>query len=104
MKPNDRPVYIHKLCNHLPNIMKSLLTSIIHRLTDIWSDKASLADTKPLYDNALKANGFSEEDEYLEERKGAVRGKQKNRPPKITWFNLPFSQNSNERLAEDSTP
>ena len=74
MKPNDRPVYTRKLCNHLPNIMKSLLTSIIHRLTDICSDKASLADTKPLYDNALKANGFSEEDEYLEERKGAVRG------------------------------
>ena len=92
-KPNDRPIYIHKLSNHQPNIIKNLPASIIRRLTDISSDKASFADAKPLYNNALKASGFSEEAEYLEERKSTVRRKQRNRPRKITWFNPPFSQN-----------
>ena len=91
-KPNDRPIYIHKLSNHPPNIIKNLPASISRRLTDITSDKASFADAKPLYDNALKASGFSEEAEYLEERKSAVRGKRRNRPRKITWFNPSFSQ------------
>ena len=92
-KPNDRPIYIHKLSNHPPNIIKNLPASISRRLTDISSDKASFANAKPLYDNALKASGFTEEAEYLEERKSAVRGKRRNRPRKITWFNPPFSQN-----------
>ena len=91
--PIDRPIYIHKLSNHPLNIIKNLPASISRCLTDISSDKASFADAKPLYDNALKAGGFSEEGEYLEERKSAVRGKRRNRPRKITWFNPPFSQN-----------
>ena len=92
-KPNDRPIYIHKLSNHPPNIIKNLPASISRRLTDISSEKASFADAKPLYDNALKASGFPEETEYLEERKSVVRGKRRNRPRKITWLNPPFSQN-----------
>ena len=92
-KPNDRPVYIHKLSNHPPNIIKTPPASISCRLTNISSDKASFVDAKPLYDNALKASGFSEEADYIEERKSAVRGKWKNLPRKITWFNSPFSQN-----------
>ena len=96
-KPNDRPVYIHKLSNHPLNIIKNLPASISRRLTDISSDKASFAHAKLLYDNALKASGFSEEAEYIEEQKSAVRGKRKNRPRIIIifflWFNPSFSQN-----------
>ena len=92
-KPNDLPIYIHKLSNHPPNIIKNLPASISRRLTDISSDKASFADAKPLYDNALKASGYPEEAEYLEERKSAVRRKRRNRPRNITWFKPPFNQN-----------
>ena len=91
-KPSDRPVYIHKLSNHPPNIIKNPPASISRHLTDISSDKASFADAKPLYDNALKASGFSEEAEYIED----PMGKRKNRPRKFTMVQ-PSVPSGNER-------
>ena len=44
-------------------------------------------------DSSRTPSGFSEEAEYLAKRKSTVRGKRRNRPRKITWFNPPFSQN-----------
>ena len=92
-KPNDRPIYIHKLSNHAPNIIQNLPASISRRLTVISSNKESFTNARPLYNNAPKASGFSEETEYIEEWKSAVRGKRKIRPRKFTWLNSPFSQN-----------
>ena len=92
-KPNNRPIYIHKLSNYSPDIIKiyqhqSAAVSRTYRVTRHPSPTPS-----PSRLNALKASGFSEEAEYLEERKSTVRGKWRNRPRKITWFNPPFSQN-----------
>ena len=34
-KPNDRPLYINRLSNHPPSILKHLSAAISRRLTDI---------------------------------------------------------------------
>ena len=92
-KPNDRPLYIHRHSNHPPTIIKNLPASISRRLTDISSSEEVFSNAKPLYDNALRESGFSDQTVYLEERKEGARAKRQRRSRKITWFNPPFSQN-----------
>ena len=53
-KLNDRQMYIHKLLNYPPNIIKNLPASISRRLTHISSDNASFANAKPLYDKCAE--------------------------------------------------
>ena len=38
-KPNDRPLYINKLSNHAPSILKKLAAAVSRRLTDISYDE-----------------------------------------------------------------
>lgn len=92
-KPNDRPMYIHRLSNHPPNVIKNIPASINRRLTDISSDQAAFAQASPLYDAALKESGYIQKTQFLEDRKKETGTKRKNRRRTITWFNPPFSTN-----------
>ena len=82
-----------RLINPAKSEMGRVSKAVLDRILQDVDQKLHLNMWRNIYDNALKASGFSEEAEYLEERKSAVRGKRRNRPRKITWFNPPFSQN-----------
>ena len=43
-------MYIHRLSNHQPNIIKNMPASINRRFTDISSDQEAFAKASPLYD------------------------------------------------------
>ena len=67
-KPNDQPVYIHKQSNHPPNIIKNLPDSISRRVSDISHDKEIFNQAAPLYEDALKSCGYSENLHYSDEQ------------------------------------
>lgn len=94
-KPNDRPVYIHRLSNHPPAILKQLPAAVSRRLTDISSDEETFSAAAPIYDDALRDSGFAESAQYISARKSPPQRprRKRNRPRRITWFNPPFSKN-----------
>ena len=96
-KPNDKPVYIHKQSNHPPNIIKNLPDSISRRISDISHDKEIFNQAAPLYVDALKSCGYSENLHYRDEQpKKSKRNRQRN----IIWFNPPFSKNVSTNVGQ----
>ena len=75
-KPNDRPLYIHSLSNHLPNVIKQILNSIQKRLSKISSIEEIFNTAKCEYEDALKKTGFKVDFEYTKNQ----GQKPKNRP------------------------
>ena len=58
-KPNDKPLYINRLSNHPPPILRQLPTAIGRRLTDISYDVDVFREAAPLYNNALRESGYT---------------------------------------------
>ena len=100
-KPGDRPLYVNRLSNHPPSILKNLPTAIGRRLTDISSDEKVFSEAVPIYEEALRISGYSEQLVYDDARKQPPRRKEK-RPRRrtITWFNPPFSKNVKTNIAQ----
>ena len=64
MKPNNRPLYIHKESNHPPNIIKNIPENINRRLTAISSNEAVFKKAAPIYQEALQRSGYTYELKY----------------------------------------
>ena len=57
MKPNDKPVYVHKLSNHPPGILDNIPKSVNKRLSTISANEDVFKRAIPPYQEALKKNG-----------------------------------------------
>lgn len=90
-KPNDEPIYINRLSNHPPTIIKNILQAIGRRISELCSSEEALKNTAPAYNEALKSAGYNQEIEYQDT--SATREGKKNRSRKIIWYNPPFSKN-----------
>ena len=99
-KPNDKPLYINKLSNHPPPILRQLPAAISRRLTDISHDVDVFQEAAPLYNNALKESGYTENVEYVECRKNKGPVSKRNRARRVTWFNPPYSKNVLTRIGQ----
>lgn len=92
-KPNDTPAYVHRKSNHPPPILRNIPAAISRRITDTSSDKKVFDSVAPIYNNALKASGYDERIEFLEDRKeGTNRLRRRQRSRKVLWFNPPYSR------------
>ena len=100
-KPNDRPLYINRSSNHPPLILRQLPAAISRRLTDISHDADVFRDAAPLYNNALRESGFTDEVEYAGSRKAEDPVVKRNRKRRITWFNPPYSKNVKTRVGHE---
>ena len=90
MKPNSKPVYVHKLSNHPPQILKNIPESVNRRLSSISSNKDVFDKASKPYQEALKKSGY---DYTLQYNPDIEQGRKKRkRGRKITYFNPPFSQ------------
>ena len=99
-KPNDKPLYINRLSNHPPLILKQLPTAISRRLTDISNDAEVFREAAPLYNNVLKDSGFTDNGEYAIRPKEQGPTTKKNRSRKVTWFNPQYSKNVTTRIGQ----
>ena len=97
-KPNDKPLYISRLSNHPPQILRQLTAAISRCLTDISYGADVFREAAPLYKNALRDSGFMHDIEYVESRKAKDPAVKKNHVRRITWFNPPYSKNVKTRV------
>ena len=84
-KPNNEPLYINKLSNHPPNILKELPSMIEKRISELSCDVNEFEKCKPLYEEALARSGFHCALKY---NQPTVR---RNRPRNIMWYNPPYN-------------
>ena len=87
-KPNDTPLYVHKLSNHPKTIIDKLPQMINRRVCEISCNEDEFEKAKPIYEDALKRSGFDHKMEYKNYNKAP-----KKRRRNITWFTPPFSKN-----------
>ena len=101
-KPSDTPVYVHKMSNHPPSILKNIPSALSRRITDISSDKAIFDQATPIYNSALKASGYSENITFLESRKQAppISGEARNDLGMCFGTNPRSARTSRHRLAK----
>ena len=94
-KPNDNPLYIDRRSNHPPAILKELPAAISRRLTHISHDEEVFNSAAPLYNDALRRSGYTEEIAYAPDQKTnqPQRPRATIRRRNITWFNPPYSRN-----------
>ena len=58
-KPNDEPLYINRLSNHPPAIVKQLPKSINKRINKLSCNKQTFDDSCQLYNDALRQSNFN---------------------------------------------
>ena len=61
MKPNNTPLYVHKLSNDPPNVTKNIPAAVYRRLSSISSNEAMFNSAAPTYQEALRNSGYSYE-------------------------------------------
>ena len=93
-KPNDVPIYVHKMSNHPPTITKKIPQMIAHRLSVLSSNEDIFKQSSPEYLEALKRSGYKEEDlkefHYIHDTSTKKRRK---RVRNILWYNPPWDIN-----------
>ena len=85
-KPNNEPLYINKLSNHPPSIVKELPKMIEKRVSELSCNAVEFEKCKPVYEEALARSGYSCKLEYT-----PTVPKRKNRPRNVIWFNPPYN-------------
>ena len=99
-KPNDKPLYVHVLSNHPPNVIKQIPQGINKRLARISSTDTDFKKASPLYQKALQDSGYNHTLSKPPEAQDApdtssqesnTEGSQRTKR-KIIYFNPPFNQ------------
>ena len=87
-KPNDQPLYVHKLSNHPPCVTRAIPKSINKRLSSISSTAREFDQAKGDYQTALNNSGYNYTLEFEEPR---PRQRKKDHRD-IIFFNPPWNQ------------
>lgn len=91
MKPNSKPLYVHKDSNHPPSILRNIPIGINRRLSSISSDKTSFDKATKPYQDALQESGYDHKLEFNPVTNPATKKRTRHR--NIIWFNPPYSAN-----------
>ena len=91
-KPNDEPVYINRLSNHPPTILRNIPQAIARRISDLSSDQETFERAAPAYNDALKSAGYENTMEYDKKDERNTRQRKRGRSRKVTWYNPPYSK------------
>ena len=90
IKPNDKPSYVHKDSNHPKSILRNIPLAVNRRLSSISANEEVFNAAIPSYQEALEKSGYNHQLKY---EPVESKGRSKNRPRKIIWFNPPYSCN-----------
>ena len=98
MKPNNTPLYVHKLSNHPPNVTKNIPAAVNRRLSSISSNEEMFNSAAPTYQEALKSSGYNYQLKFNPPPEEGGKGRSRKR--KILWFNPPYSSNVKTKIGE----
>ena len=96
-KPNSTPLYVNKNSNHPRSIIKQLPKMINRRICEISCNEEEFIKAKPIYQEALKRSGYSEEMRYEKFEKAPKNRRRR----KIMWFTPPFSKNVETNIGKE---
>ena len=103
-KPNDEPLYIDRLSNHPPSIIRQIPSSINKRINKLSCNQEAFNTAAPLYNDALKRSNFDTNLTYEpthetdDDRNNSQR---RNRRRNIIWYNPPYSKNVRTNVARN---
>ena len=97
-KPNDIPLYVHKLSNHPPTIIKNIPAAINRRISALSSSEEIFNSVAPLYQQALKNAGYEYKMKYEPPEKTSKKPKRSRKKNNTLWWNPPFSANIKTRM------
>ena len=97
MKPNNKLLYVHRLSNHPPALLKNIPQNINKRLTNISSNEQVFNEAIAPYQQALEESGYDFKLKFDPQPRRATR-KSKARKRKITWYNPPWDSNVKTNL------
>ena len=90
MKPNNPILYVNRLSNHPPAVIKNIPENVNRRLSSISCNERVFKEAAGPYQKALEESGYDFELKYIEQGgEGGARDRRKNRSRNITWFNPP---------------
>ena len=97
-KPDDEPLYINRLSNHLPAVVNQLHSSINKRINKLSCNKQTFDASSQLYNDALRQSNFDATRTYEqptcdENNSDSNRTQRRNRQRNTIWYNLPYSKN-----------
>ena len=94
-KPGNYPLYVNINSNHPKHITKHIPIMIEKRLSMLSSNDRIFDAHKPMYEKALRDQGYKVDLKYQKPEKR----KKKNRPRKVIFFNPPFSKSVRTNVA-----
>ena len=97
-KPNKKIQYIHKKSNHLPNIVKRLLTSIENRLSNLPSNGKLFHESTAYYQDNLWQSGYIKNLVYKPTDKN--QQKHNKHMKKIIGFNASFNKSVSTKMGK----
>ena len=97
MKPNSKLLYVHRLSNHPPALLKNIPQNINKRLTNISSTEQVFTEATALYQQALEESGYDHKLKFDPKARWATK-KSKAWKRKITWYNPPWDNNVKTNL------
>ena len=100
IKPNDVPIYVHRLSNHPSTITRNIPLAVNKRLSDLSSSEEMFFSVKPIYQEALLKSGYNHKLEF-NPTSGNPGQNKRNRQRKIIWFNPPFAKNVKTNIGRD---
>ena len=90
IKPNDTPLYVHKLSNHPPCVTSNIPAAVNRRLSALSSSQKMFESVAPTYQEALEKSGYDLRLEYTPISENPNKAN-RSRKRQILWFNPPFS-------------
>ena len=102
-KPNDEPLYINRLSNHPPSIIRQLPSSINKRINKLSCNQETFNEAAPLYNGALKRSNFDTTLTYepTNQDDNRINSQRRNRQRNVIWYNPPYSRNVRTNVGRD---
>ena len=97
IKPNDSPVYVHRLSNHPPSITKNIPVAVNKRLSARSSNQDMFDSVKGVYQESIEKSGYNFKLEYSPTSENPPRSRN-TRHRNVLWFNPPYNSEVKTRI------
>ena len=91
IKPNDSPLYVHRLSNHPVSVTNNIPVAVNRRLSTLSSSQEMFNSVKEVFQEALEKSGYNHKLEYSPMTENPQASRKNNRRRQEIWFNPPHS-------------
>ena len=100
-KPNDTPIYVHKLSNHPPSVSKNLPKAINKRINQLSSSEQIFNNSRHDYEVALRKSGHYQKLTYQPTTNSNNKKKRNHRSRDEIWFTPPFNASLKTNIGKE---